>query len=218
MLQIASGPEGATLIQMTVDPLVAAIRAGQPEAWRNAYIAHSGDMRAAAAKVLRSESDRDDAVQEAISSVMKSGLPEDISNLRAYLCQATRFKAYDIVRKQSRLVLLDEDDGSQATAVAAATGSEVDPADVALDRLDVDRALACRTDMNDKQWTALEQRLMLDRPARDVAAELDVEPQRVSQLVKEAIAIIRKKQSFDVGGQADFPLRQSAASGPEGEQ
>jgi RNA polymerase sigma factor (sigma-70 family) len=201
---------------VTVDPLVAAIRAGHSDGWRNAYAAHAADMHGAAFKVVRNKSDRDDAVQEAISSVMKSGLPHDVRDLRALLCQVSRNKAWDIIRRNRRLVLVGE--GGDVAAEAAMTWSDQNPEGLALDRIDVDRALACRSSMNDKQWYALEQRLMLNRPAKDVAVELDVQPQRVSQLIIEAIAVIRQKQSFVVNGTDDLLSQQTAVSGTEGDQ
>ena len=167
--------------------------------------------------LVRNEHDSDDALQEAFSSVMKSGLPDSIDNLQAYLCEVTRNKARDITRRNKRLVLTAEDERVlpptpgppifiRALSISQLTGSTP----IAL--------LECRQYMNDKQRYALEQRLMLGRPATEVAAELGVEPQRVSQLVSEAVRIIRKKQSFVDDRYDDIPLQQLAASGTEGEQ
>lgn len=177
---------------MTPHPILAAIQAGDPTAWGRAYTEYRARMYAAAFSVLRDHQDTLDAVQEAISSVMTSSPATlaQIHNLGAYLARSAYYKAIDLIRENEDTQATDPDD------IVDLTAEEVDIEEVAGDRLALEHAADVFDEMPDNVRYAYEQRVLLARRAKDVAAELGCTPQYVAQLVSAAVTLIEEKSPY----------------------
>lgn len=177
---------------MTADPILAAIQAGDRTAWGRAYARYRDRMYAAAFRELRDHQDALDAVQEAMSSVMTSSPAKlaPIQNLGAYLAGTAFHKAVDLIRKNEHTQATDPDD------IVDLTAEEVDVEELAGDRLALEAAVDVLDRMPDNVRHAYEQRVLMARKAKDVAAELDCTPQYIPQLVAAAVTIIEEYSPF----------------------
>ena len=145
--------------------------------WADAYTQHRDAMYGAARRVLGDTADTVDAVSEAMRQMMTKGWPEDVHNMRAYLASAAGRKAIDIARKNSRAAPTAPDRMPEHDTV----GHEDDT----VERLDMDERLAA---LGERERYAFEQRVLRRQPAKDVAAELGVKPQRISQIINDVLA------------------------------
>ena len=131
----------------------------------------------------------EDVVQQVVLELKVRGLPADRTapaQIEAYLLRSVRSRAIDAVRKMKRSERLPDADAFDPVdpgAVDPLTAAEQDSFMRHCDRL------LGRLTPNER--FAFEQRVRGQRPAKDVARELQVAPSRVSQLVKAALAKLR---------------------------
>jgi RNA polymerase sigma factor (sigma-70 family) len=163
--------------------------AGQPD-WAEIYAEHGEAMHRAARGVLGSRAalgvSAEDIVAGVVVELMEKGLPANVRSLRGYLVTATARRAIDAVRRTKH-----------------ETGEKVNVADHHgdMDREVVDRVLAqaavdALDHLPERERHALRERVMYRRQAKEVARELGVEPQRVSQLVNAALGRLRRLPTF----------------------
>ncbi len=204
----ASPASSVTLVTVSADPILTAIQAGDRAAWGRAYTEHRESMYAAAFRKLHDHQDALDAVQEAMASVMTSG-PEKLAEVRglgAYLARAAANKAIDHIRKNQRARATDPDVLSDLTA------EEGDIEELAGDRIGLKIAAGMLAKMPNDVRFAYEQRVLMRRKAKDVAADLDCTPQYIPQLLTKALSIIEEHSPFIEPPTSD-PSSPTASSG-----
>ncbi len=150
----------------------------------------------------------DDVVGEVIAELMRKGLPQNQTNLRGLLTAVTRRRAIDAVRRTKHEAPTDID----FEEVVGVEGIED-----AVDReLLIAAALDALDALPERERCAIEQTVMLQRQAKDVGPELNVTPQRVSQLVSRGLRRLRELPAFSDLLPADLlePGR-STTAGPD---
>ena len=177
------------------DPLLVGVRAGTPDLGA-IYAAHRGAMYRAAARILGPYEQAlrgvsaEDVVSQVVGDWQAKGLPRTVSNLRAYVITSTRNRAIDTLRHATRE--LDADDtvrirlerrlsGGWATEMVDA---DTDVEAAALEHIDQERIRAHIHLLTDNERYVIQERVFKRRPANEVADELGVSPQRVSQLAR----------------------------------
>lgn len=154
--------------------------------WAALYEKHRPAMYRVALTVLARKAGPDlanDAVNAAMVSLMERP-PENVENWEALLVSTVRRRALDIV-------------GSAAVARGSELGDDHDASDGAseddvLDRMDlVARARRGILALKPQERYVLEQYLVLERDRAEVAAELNVTPPRVSQIVRKIQGAVR---------------------------
>lgn len=158
------------------------------------YLRHREVMHKVAASVLREAgraSEAGDAVQDAIVSIMASP-PENVRNWEAFLVTAAKRKALDRIRSaQAR---------HTGTEFVEAVHDRADESDLAEDTAEAidqqqraDRAWGCLQVLDERHRHAVWETVALERPRSEVAADLNVSPARVSQLVTRSLALLREE-------------------------
>lgn len=159
--------------------------------WADIYAQHGKTMRAVAHAMLRGTTvdgkSADDIVSEVLTELISKGEPA-MDNPRSYLCGAVRNRVNSAKRRHAR-VDRNEPDTDRTP------GQEDVEDDVEL-RVLAAAATEALQDVPERERYAIEQRIMLDRPAHEVGAELGVEGQRVSQLYNAGLRRICKSPSF----------------------
>lgn len=170
----------------------------QQAAWTEIYAQHGQAMRKVAHSMLGKRlidgKTADDIVSEVLRGLMVKGAPT-MNNPRSYLCQAVRNRVNDAQRRHAHI---DKDPPN----LDKTPGSDNVQHEVEINVL-AGAATEALQEIPERERYAIEQRIMLDRPANEVGAELGVAPQRVSQLCNAGIARIRKAPSFIDTGSRD---------------
>lgn len=154
--------------------------------WAALYQKHRGAMYGVAYHVLRGSGRvdlADDAVQEAMVSLMKSPPVEAPRSWEALLVVTAKRRALDIIGSAAivRGVAFAED------FLGAAPSEENEK----LERLEkIARARPAIARLDPQAHTVLAQYIVLDRPRTEVAAGLGVTPARVSQIATKILAEI----------------------------
>jgi len=158
------------------------------------YLRHRDAMHKVAASVLRDAghaSESDDAVQDAIVSIMASP-PEKVRNWEAFLVTTAKRKALDRIRSAavrhagSEFVeaIHDRDDGSD---LAQGVADAIDQKERA------GMAWGCLSILDERHRNAVWQTAALGRSRSEVAAELNLSPARVSQMTTRSLALLREE-------------------------
>ncbi|WP_193752236.1 sigma-70 family RNA polymerase sigma factor [Microbacterium oxydans] len=155
--------------------------------WAALYQKHRDAMYGVAYEVLRGSGRvdlADDAVQEAMVSLMKAPPPEPPRSWEALFVVTAKRRALDIV-------------GAAAMKKGSKFSEEYVPAarppddDDALERLEkMARARPVIAGLDAQEHVVLAQYIVRDRPRGDVAAELGVTPGRVSQISTRVLSKI----------------------------
>jgi RNA polymerase sigma factor (sigma-70 family) len=173
------------------DVLLDGVRAGTPD-WGRIYLAHRKAMYHAAAWVLEGQThagvSASDVVQKVVIELQRLGLPTDARDLGALLVRRTIQRAYDELRRARRHPTIPLGEDAQDLA-----DERADVERIALARLRLECARRELPGLPPRERHALVERVMKARPANEVAGELQVTPQRVSQLVNQAIRKLRAK-------------------------
>lgn len=167
--------------------------------WAAIYAEHGQAMRLAA-RAQMGGSDKtilgktaDDVVGDLIRDLMARGTDFDgVHDIRSYLCVAIRNKVTDLRRKPDRETPadLDPDDLDDKTDI------EEEVCRQELARL----AVASLSELGERQRLVLEERVMKCRRAKDVADDLGVTPQRIAQILNDALTQLRSLPIFhDIG-------------------
>lgn len=174
---------------------VESVRAGTPD-WAAIYEAYGEPMMRTAVKVLgvgESATQGQSAV-DVVGKVFEDLLggeivldSADADSLRPFLRAVVRNRAVTLVRR------------SAAESRAGFKGLAVNTTDVAEDvatQVLAEMAEERMYLLNEKEHRALVERVQHGRPAKEVAGELGVTPQRVSQLVTSALRKLRADPAF----------------------
>jgi RNA polymerase sigma factor (sigma-70 family) len=178
------------VVDVDEDQMLAGVRAGQPD-WAAIYAAYRADMMRVAIGVLGASGsvrgdDADDVVAKTMVELMRKGLPTDLRSVRAFLLRAIRRRAVDVTRGEHLDQELEPD--------LAATALEVEEA--AVDAVILEQLLAAMPALDASERHAIEQRLMHNRLAKEVAEEIGVAPQYLPRLIRKAFAKLRAESGF----------------------
>jgi len=189
------------------EELLSRIRAGDSDAWADAFKEYHRLTRrvvtAAMGGAARSVFGRsaDDVETIVWQEAMRNGVPDGVS-LRAHLLQLCRSRAIDALRRgrahpEEELPSSDEEDTEKVRPgdIEIYNGGSVEE-EVAQGDL-AERISAHLGVLTDGQRYAVVERVMKQRPAKDVAAELNVSPPRVAQLVTQAYKRLRPALDAD---------------------
>ena len=161
-------------------------------AWADIYVEHGQAMRKVARLMLRDQlidgKTADEIVGDVLADIMLKGIPA-VKNIRSYLCEAVRNRVRDAYRRHARV------DWNEPDLNENPSGEDVQ-ADVEVNVL-AGAATEALAEIPERERYAIEQRIMLARPAKDVAEDLGVEPQRISQLYNAGLRRIRESPSFN---------------------
>ncbi|MFD6699396.1 MULTISPECIES: sigma-70 family RNA polymerase sigma factor [unclassified Microbacterium] len=157
--------------------------------WAALYQKHRDAMFRVAKNVLRSSGRidlADDAVQEAMVSLMKSPPSEPPRSWEALLVATAKRRALDMVGSAAMVnrAMLEEERASSV--------SEADMEDLLerLERMALVRAAIAKAKLDARAHYVLAQYMVLERPRAEVAAELGVTPARVSQIATKVLTDI----------------------------
>jgi len=187
-------------MELDDDVLLESIRAGCPN-WGAIYAKYREMMIRAASRVIgmgdkveRSYAGESapDAAQRAFQKVMRSGIPADVTNLRAYLARAAVNESHDIRRQTIRRHhdAIDEHEEPRHERLGSRHEESIvaqEDVEAVIEQQILEEGIRANLPiLTDHQRAALIGRVFEQRPAKDVAAEIGVEPQRISQLVRSA--------------------------------
>lgn len=160
------------------------------------YLRHREAMFKVAATVLRGADGSYgalDAVNDAIVSIMSSPRRDEVRNWEAFLVNAAKRKAQDHLRSAH----------ARRAAPAAApleVGDQTEVDDVAEEVIDglerqqtIERVQECLTALDDRHRYVLWETVALERPNKEVAAELGVSPPRISQMKTRALTLLQEE-------------------------
>jgi RNA polymerase sigma factor (sigma-70 family) len=169
--------------------LMADLQAGRP-VWGEVYACCRTRMWKAARRALGGHSvrgqDADDALSEAIAEAMRPGKRLPTKSLCGWLATIAALRAIDIVRPSRREVPIDEEDAQR---------DRVDFEGQAVDAVLVEQALDVLEGLPVERHV-IEQRIMLERPAKDVAPEAGCSPQNLPNVIARALMAIRDDPAF----------------------
>ena len=183
--------------------------------WAGIYADHGQAMRAAARAAMGGAHKEilgktaDEVVGDVIEELMTKGTDfTQVSNVRGYLTSAVRNRIRDLHRR-SKFEMPDELDAEVLIGE--------DDIEDAVDREELaGQAVAGLDQLPERERYALEERIMKCRPAQEVAAEIGVLPQQVSQLYNAALKKLRRLPAFTELLSFDrSPPSPSAATGPD---
>ncbi|MCC6174055.1 MAG: sigma-70 family RNA polymerase sigma factor [Chloroflexi bacterium] len=163
------------------------------------YVHHRDAMFRAATSILGSQErsvrgvSAQDVVQQVMRRLQANGLPADVQDLRRYLLTAVRNQARDAIRRATRETT--DEHGPVRTRHEEplsdiVTDRLVDPSHnadveaVVLEHLDEERIRGHLHLLTDNQRRAIVGRVFESHSPSEVAADLNVSPQRISQLVR----------------------------------
>ena len=163
--------------------------------WAGIYAEHGHAMRVAARAAMGGQhreivgKTADEVVGDVLEELMTRGTDlTQVSTVRGYLTTAVRNRIRDLQRRSK--FETPEDLDPETIAVDDDIEAAVDRAELA------DQAVEALDQLPERERYALEHRVMKARPANEVAAELDVAPQRVSQLCNAALRRLRQLPAF----------------------
>lgn len=183
--------------------------------WADIYAEHGKAMRVAARAAMGGAHKEilgktaDEVVGDVIEELMTKGTDlTQVSNVRGYLTSAVRNRVRDLHRR-SKFELPDELDPEVLIGD--------DDIEDTVDREELaGQAVAALDRLPDRERYALEERIMKCRPTQEVAAELDVLPQQVSQLYNATLKKLRQLPAFTELLSFDrSPPSPSTATGPD---
>jgi RNA polymerase sigma factor (sigma-70 family) len=182
--------------------------------WAAIYAEHRRAMRAAAVTALgRLDTEilgqsADDIVSGVVRELMVRGEVPTTTNLRGYLTAAVRNRVRDLMRR-SRHEKPDVGDLDEMIGV--------DDIEAPTDRAELVRqALNGLDHLPERERYAITERLMKRRAARDIAEELGVTPQRISQLVNAGLGRLQQLPAFAALVPVDpSPPGPTTATGPD---
>jgi RNA polymerase sigma factor (sigma-70 family) len=181
--------------------LIQRIRAGERQAWGEAYRLHANMVRIVSRRALGTQRpgglSPDDVVHEVFAKMMRRDLPEDLMNLGSYLAAAARNVVLDAAKRPSARREVVEN--LEAKEPPAAGGP--DPEELTINAALCVDVLQHLGELTEKERYGFVQRVMMERERDEIARELAVTPQRVSQLVVSATT--KLKRAIREGGEDD---------------
>ncbi|TFD79413.1 sigma-70 family RNA polymerase sigma factor [Cryobacterium fucosi] len=157
--------------------------------WGPLYLAHRRPMYLVALSILRRSDLAEDAVQNAMESLMKNP-PADVVNWEAMMVNAAKLRALDIVGSAPER----HHGGSLAPELQPESGDQTPGEAVeAIDLLRRVQKLEKAMDvLTDREGQVLVRRVLREESRDAVAADLGVSPARVSQIVTAALSKLRE--------------------------
>jgi RNA polymerase sigma factor (sigma-70 family) len=171
------------------------------------YREHREAMFRAAASILGSAErsvhgvSAQDVVQQVMRRLQANGLAAGVKDLRRYLITAVKNEARDAIRRATREATdehgpirtrHEEPLSDIVTDRLVDSSHDADVEAVALEHLDEERIRGLLHLLTDNQRRAIVGRVFESRSPSEVAADLNVSPQRISQLVRAgAIQLLR---------------------------
>jgi RNA polymerase sigma factor (sigma-70 family) len=175
-------PRGATpRRQLSNDELTELYLVNRDPMWRTAQRILKG--------VAVAGTSVEDVVQQVVVEIKERGLPEGLATpaqIKAYLRTCVVSRSIDALRKRRQHEHLDDDDLSHR-----ADPGPMDPSVRVEQAVLVEACLKRLCHLTPNERFAFEERVVKQRPAKDVASELKVAPPRVSQLVTAALRKLR---------------------------
>lgn len=170
--------------------------------WAQLFADHVELMRRAASKVIVGDHrggdptaaglSVDDVVHTVFVELIADGKPLDAPNIGAFLYRRTRDRAKDCIKTGGHSwpipgadEVLDGEDRLQRPLE-----------ETVLDDLDAVIVAGALEQLPARERLALDQRIRRGRMASEVAADLGVTPQRVSQLINQGLRRLRADESF----------------------
>jgi RNA polymerase sigma factor (sigma-70 family) len=186
--------------------------------WAGIYAQHGQSMRATGRAAMGGENDSirevlgktaDEVVGDVIEELMTKGTDlSQVGNVRGYLNAAVRNRVRDLHRRSKFEAPVDLD-------FDIIVGAEDIEAEVDREELR-QQAMTGLDQLPERERYALVERIMKCRPAQDVAAEIGVKPQQVSQLYNAALQKLRQLPAFTELLSFDrSPPSPSTATGPD---
>lgn len=163
--------------------------------WAGIYAEHGKAMRTTARAAMGAEHKEvlgkiaDDVVGDVIEELMTKGTDlTQVGNIRGYLTASVRNRIRDLQRRSK----FEAPDDLDAETIVGYEDIEA-----AVDREELAGLAAAGLDpLPERERYALEERIMKCRPANEVAADLNVAPQRVPQLCNAGLRKLRKLPAF----------------------
>lgn len=195
--------------------ILAGIRAGEPD-WGSIYLTYRDTLYREVGRVLRDEErypgglDPDDIVLEIVQKLQEKGIPSDVRRLRSYLIAVAHNHAVDLLRHHSfhhkdefGEVMVAREVGLEDEFASALMDSNVDVEGAVLEDILSEEIIDNLNLLTPGERHVLVERAMRRRPAREVASELGVSPQRVPQLARAAaLRIARALKLLEEGRNA----------------
>ncbi len=183
--------------------LIERIRAGERQAWGDAYRLHANVVRVASRRALGARRPggltSDDVVHEVFTKMMRRELPEGLVSLRSYLIVAARNVVLDAAKKPSATLDVVEDLEEKGPPAVG-----LDPEELTIHAALCMNVLKHLVELTENERYGFVQRVMMQRPRDEVAQELSVTPQRVSQLVVSATTRLKRAiRDVGEGGEGD---------------
>lgn len=186
--------------------------------WAGIYAEHGQAMRVTARAMMHETKTRipevlgktaDEVVGDVIEELMSKGTDlTQVGNVRGFLNTVVRRRIRDLYRR-SKFEAPDDVDPDHVVGDEDIE-DEVDRAELA------SQAVAGLDELPERERYAIEERIMKRRPAQDVAAELGIQPQQVSQLYNAAIKKLRQLPAFeDLLSFDRSPPSPSRSTGPD---
>ncbi len=164
---------------------------GEPINWAAFYAEHGALMRRAAKSVLGKSATSDgatlgvsvdDVVHQVMADLMEKGLPAGVRSIRGFLYRRIESRAKDARKRGVHQPELPEGaDNTDGTNVALEVEFRLESAAI-VDALD---------ELSERHRFVVIERVMKNRPAKEVAADLGIEPQGLPSLQRTAIDQLR---------------------------
>ena len=130
----------------------------------------------------------EDVVGDVVAELMRTGALDGKKNVPGVLVTAVRWRCLDALRRGKKQGPVDE------IELVQVSGSDTEAQ--AFEQITNDTLADIIHRLSRAQQQVIRERIMKARPAKDVAADMGITPQRVSQIVKEALAAIRADPAF----------------------
>lgn len=150
----------------------------------------SDRLRRYAASILRDPESAGDAVQDVLVKLIEApaeGLPAEEPAMRAWLFKAVRHRCIDILRKEGRMSLLEE----QPAAVAMRLVGGENPAEMAETHDDTAHALAALDKLPPLQREALRLKFNGELSYKQIAETMGKSVSHVGVLIHEGLRTLR---------------------------
>ncbi|MDR2975074.1 MAG: sigma-70 family RNA polymerase sigma factor [Propionibacteriaceae bacterium] len=163
--------------------------------WAALYLTYRQVMWRVAVRILRPAGHMDlvdDAVMQAMQSLLSAHPPPDVRNPEALLVTVTRRRAFDLLRKPDVRF-----HATQELHMEDVPDVDADIADDAEHRLDRERlgrqAVAELANLPALQQAVIRKVIMEEQEAKQVAIEIGLSPARISQVRKAALMALRQR-------------------------
>ena len=167
--------------------------------WAELFEQHAAAMRVSVSAIIQGNADQgdpttagtsaDDVVSDVFRELIDKGDSLPAGSERSFLCRRARDRAIDRIRATSIR-------RRHELAGRADERTDLGTEETVIDQFDAAAIIDALDRLPDRERSVVEERVLLGRPAKDVAAELGVAPQYISQIVKATCDKIRTDPTF----------------------